>query len=271
MKIRSINILSLIMIGFVYLLGSCEEKDDYNFSDIEPVIFSITGPSPVPAHGLTDFPFRYHVPHRGGSTFEWSVSSILGRSATIVLDDEYSSIAYITFDQSSVEDLATISVTETTMGGKKSPVFTRDIVLDPFCPYDMDELVGEWTGTSGAHDPVLTASTTINLNQLAWEGLAGFVNFSWGENWTSGGGIAIMDFSCGDVVTIPNQKIGETDYPDVYRMEGEGTFDPETKTITLTYEVFYADGAASAGEFTTVLTKDGIKSVVVPAVIPEKN
>lgn len=256
MKNLSKILISLLM-GVLVFFSACEDDNDYDFDSIVPVVLSITGPGSVPAHGLLEFPTRYHVPHRGGSTFEWSVTRESGLGATIVLDEEFSSIAYITFDQSDDFDVATISVVETTMGGVTSEPGTRNIELEPFCPYDMDELVGEWTGTSGSHDEVLFASTTPNLNELRMTGLAGFVNFSWGETWTDGDGSAVLEFSCGDVVTIHYQWIGDSDFPDVYHMDGEGTFDPETKTIELSYVVYYT--GSSAGPIETTLTHSDAK------------
>ena len=251
MKSKSTILISVLM-GMLVFFSACEDDNDYDYDAIIPIVMDITGPGVVAAHGLTEFPTRYHVPHRGGSTFEWSVTTAGGRGATIVLDDQFSSIAYITFDQSDEADVATISVVETTMGGITSDPGTRQISLEPFCPYDMDALVGEWTGTAGAHDEVLHASKTANLNELRMTGLAGFVNFAWGEAWVEGDGSAVLEFSCGDVVTIHYQHIGDSDFPDVYHMDGEGTFDPDTKTIELSYVVYYT--GASSGPHETTLT-----------------
>jgi hypothetical protein len=271
MNIRLINLLGILLLGILIGFSSCEDDNDYDFSAIEPIISSLTGPNEVAAHGLTEFPTRYHVPHRGGSTFAWEIT---GHGGTFVLDERYSSIAYVTFNQSSNLTAATINVTETTMGGKTSPVFSREITLTPFCPYDMDALVGDWTGTAGAHDDELPATTTGNLNELRIGGLAGFVNFSWGENWTDGDGSCVLEFSCGENIAILPQWIGDTDFPDSYGIIGSGTFDPVNDVITLSYEVFYGwDGSSgtSAAEVETVLTKDGkVMSSRVIKPIPDK-
>lgn len=259
MKIKILNILSVMLLGMLLMFSSCEEKDDYDYNAIEPIITSIVGAPMVAAHGLQEFPTRYHVAHRGGSTFNWTVTSPAG-NAIIVKDSTYESIVYITFPQSSDTADATITVIETTMGGKVSPAFSRNIVLTPFCPYDMDALAGEWTGTSVDHDPVLVASATANLNELNITGLAGFVNFAWGENWTNGNGSCILEFSCGNLIDIAPQWIGDSDYPDVYGIIGGGTYDPVNETISLTYEVFYSwtgTGGSSAGVIETVLSRSG--------------
>jgi hypothetical protein len=256
MKMKHFNILTIMLFGLLVMFSACEDKDDYDYNAIEPIISSITGPGEVAAHGLVDFPTRFHVPHRGGSTFAWEVGGHGAQS--IVLDEDYPSVAYITFKQSSDTTAATITVVETTEGNKVSEPFSRDIVLTPFCPVDMDALTGEWVGTSPNNDDVLIAGTTGNLNELTIKGLAGFINFAWGENWTSGDGTALLDFRCGNLVVIEEQVIGETDYPDTYKMDGVGTFDFDNQTITLTYVVYYTGG--STGEIETTLTRAKMKN-----------
>lgn len=257
---KAIKYLNALLLPFIVLsltmFSGCSD-DDYDFNAIEPLVISMTGPAMVAAHGLIEFPSTYLVPHRGGSTFEWTVTSPAGNAA-IELDSKYQSIAYITFPQSSDTSSAIISVVETTMGGKKSPAFTKNIVLTPFCPYDMNALVGNWTGTAAQNDDPLTAIKTLNLNELIIKGLAGFINFSWGENWTVGDGSCLLEFSCGELITINRQKLGETDYPDTYFIEGSGTFDPVNVTMTLTYVVFYTGGNTSP--ITTTLSRSGVKS-----------
>lgn len=275
MKIKSINILSLIMIGFVILLGSCEEKDDYNFDGIDPIIFSITGPGTVAAHGLTDFPYRYHVPHRGGSTFNWSVTTLLGASATIVLDDEYPSIAYITFDQSSVEDVATISVTETTMGGKTSPVLTTDVTLTPFCPEDMEPWAGTWVSDNGLdHDELEVTVPPQTLNTLVIDGLLGWlVEISWAETWdpTQGGvGKTRIEFDCGNVIIVPEQLLGTTFEWGPYWISGEGTYDPEEMTMTIVYNIAWSQGGDVWNTFESNLEMGGTKSARINMEIPAR-
>jgi hypothetical protein len=66
-----------------------------------------------------------------------------------------------------------------------------------------------------------------------------------------------MKFSCGEEIVIEPQWIGDSDYPDVYGIKGSGTFDPNTKTIILTYDVAYGwDGSDGSwnGPWTTTLT-----------------
>lgn len=275
MKIKSINLLSLIMLGFVVMLGSCEEKDEYNYDAIDPIIFSITGPGTVAAHGLTDFPYRYHVPHRGGSTFSWSVSTLLGASANIVLDSEYPSIAYITFDQSSVEDVATIAVTETTMGGKTSPVFTTDINLTPFCPEDMAPWAGTWN--SDWYLDYEECEATVppqTLNTLVIDGILGtLVEVIWAENWIpdeGGEGETTVEFDCGNTINIPEQLLGTTYEWGDYWISGYGSYDPENMTMNIVYSIAWSQGGDIWNTFESNLTEAGKKSGRIIMDIPAR-
>ena len=142
---NKLPLILFFIIGACFLfLASCDEKDDYNYDGIEPLIKEIVGPGSTAAHGLTDFPATYSVPHRGGSTFQWSVTTLLGGGATIVKDEDFESIAYITFDESSVADVATITVVETTLGGKVSPAKTKEVTLSPFCQFNVDNFIGAY-------------------------------------------------------------------------------------------------------------------------------
>jgi hypothetical protein len=127
-----------------------------------------------------------------------------------------------------------------------------------FCDYPMEEYVGNWTGTSGSHSETVVAELGTEYNTIKVYGLADFVTSSWGESWVEGDGSCLMTFSCGDVVTIERQWIGDSDYPDSYYIEGSGTLDPEAKTITLVYEVFYTGDSVDGLE--TVLSLGGTKS-----------
>lgn len=259
MKNKILYILGLMLLSSLVVFNSCEEKDDYNYDNIEPVIFSISGPNPATAHGNDSYPFEYTVAHRGGSTYNWEIGG--DHNGTAVLDEEDPSIAYITFDQSSVNTAATITVTETTAGGKVSEPFSMDVDLLAFCPYPMEDYVGDYTGTApGNHAPTVEMVAEEGLNVIRAKGLAYFVPNTWGENWVTGDGSAVLEFGCGDVVNIYPQWIGDTDYPDSYGIAGSGTVDTDAKTITLNYDVSYGWSGTSGtvgASISTVLTLDG--------------
>lgn len=260
------SISFLVVIAFMF--SACEKSpidkanEDYNYSKIIPVVSAIAGPSTVAAHGLSEFPYTYSAPTRGGSTWAWTVTTLTGTGTAEITLEENGRIAKINFPQRSVVDTATISVIETTMGGVSSVAKTLKVALNAFCPYLWVDYAGNYTGTSGSHSDPVVFTATSDLNHFKVDGLADFVYTSWGESWTSGDGSCIASFSCGDVFTIQNQWIGDSDYPDVYTIDGSGTVDPVTKTISLVYSVYYASGG-SVDDITTVLTKSSAKGYKV--------
>ena len=251
--------LIVLLLGVIAItFNSCDEKDDYNYNNIEPVIFNISGPSPATAHGNTEFPVTYTVPYRGGSSFNWTIG---GNGGTFVQDEVFPSIVYVTFNQSSTPTSATITVTETTMGGKTSEPFSIDVALLGFCPYEMNDFIGDYTGTApGDHAPTVEMVAEHGLNVIRAKGLAFFVPDSWGENWVKGDGSCVLEFGCGDIINIYPQWIGDTDYPDAYGIEGTVSVDVDNKVINLDYTVYYGWSGTSgseAAEISTTLTLDG--------------
>lgn len=248
----------LLISTLILALSSCEEEVVYDFDGIEPIIFDIAGDAVATAHGNENYPFTYSVPHRGGSSYVWAVGGETG--GKVVQDESYPSIAYITFNQSSTPTSAVVTVIETTSGGKVSEPFSKDIRLQPFCPYNMDEYVGNYYGTSpGAHAPIVKFEAVDGLNVIRVYDLAYFIDLG-GEIWIEGDGSCLIEFGCGDIVTIPPQWIGDTNYPDAYGIYGDGTFNPETKTISLNYTICFGWTGSSGvvyAEISTVLTKDG--------------
>ena len=132
----------------------------------------------------------------------------------------------------------------------------------------MGDFVGNYSGTSaGNHAPTVELVAEHGLNVIRAKGLAYFVPNSWGENWVKGDGSCVLEFGCGDVVTIYPQWIGDTDYPDSYGIDGTGTVDVANKVINLDYTVYYGwsgGSGSTAAEISTTLTLGGkvIKSVV---------
>jgi hypothetical protein len=258
MKNKITRYISFFMASALILMAGCEKSDidkaneAYDFSKIVPIIKVIEGPASAPAHGQLDFPFIYTVPARGGSTFAWSlVDTKYG--GTIIVDPVRPFIAKIVYNQSDVDTAAIIRVVETSMGGIASEPKELNVKLTKFCPYNMNPFVGNLVGTSSANANPMIGAKTNNLNELKITGLAGFIQSSWGENWVVGDGSCVLKFSCGEVVTLERTKLGETDYPDTYFIEGSGTIDPVNNSITLTFKVFYTGG--STGFYTTTITK----------------
>lgn len=197
MKNKMSYIIVLLLGVIAVTFYSCEEKDDYDYNSIEPAIFEITGPSPVPAHGLTEFPTRYTVPHRGGSTYTWSVG---GHGGSVVQDETFPSIAYITFNQADAQTTASVTVTETTMGGK-SASFTRNISLNRFCLIP-DAIQGNYEEYEDGYtySPVVFTKDPTDAAGILIDGISG--------SWIAPGKMKItLDYCTGDI-TFMAQPIG---------------------------------------------------------------
>lgn len=256
--IKASLLFSFLALAFV-VFNSCEKEDDYDYSKIVPKVLGLSGPAEVAAHGLSEFPYTYDVTYfRGGSKLTWTVTTLSGQGQAVVTTFSEGTFenkrARIVFPQRSVGDEATITIVETTQGGVESQPFTYKVKLNPFCYYDVSTLAGNYSGTSWRHGDVVKMETTANLNELRVYNLANFVvdPDGWDENWIKGDGSCLLEVSCGDVVTIKKQWIGESDYPDDYSISGSGTIDMATKTINLTYIVHYTGGQTPA--INTVLT-----------------
>jgi len=114
--------ITAILAAILLVLPSCQDTrwdlaEDYDFSAIDPVVRGLTGPAEFAASGLA--PARYKVNARTGSTYAWTVTGANVESITTV--EGYPGWADVLYSQSSVDvDGVTVSVTETTSGGKTS-------------------------------------------------------------------------------------------------------------------------------------------------------
>ena len=227
----------------ILALTSCEEENNYNYDEIEPrLINGISGPKEAIATGFKKY--DYEVIHRGGSDYEWTVNNE-DMVLSINKNKEYPNQASILYAELHDSSKINITVKETTQGGKTASV-TDTVNLLPFCPYPMEEYTGKWvsSNTLSVADTVIVKATE-NRNQLRIQGLADFISSRWGERWVNGDGSCIIEFRCNDKVEIEKQWIGDTDYPDRYEIKGSGTVNTKAKTISLEYDIFYADGAGS--------------------------
>ncbi len=277
MKMKHFNILTIMLLGLLVMFSACEDKDDYDYNAIEPIIFQITGPTGIPAHGLSEFPYRYSVPYRGGSSYAWVIG---GHGGTFVVDETYPSIIYVTFNQAGVDTDATITTTETTKGGKESEPFSRTIDLTAFCPEDMAPWGGKWYSHNflgdddyGFTEPDVEVVTTA-LNTLKIYAFFDWVAVGfWEENWDplqGGAGNAIIEFDCNNTIKIDEQLLGVTFEWGPYWLWGTGTFDPNNETMVLNYSVGWSAGD-EWNSFTATYTRamPG-KGFSLSSVIPSK-
>lgn len=189
--------------------------------------------------------------YRGGSTYNWSVSGI---GATIE-QGALPNIVYITFDQSNVDVTATVSVTETTQGGKTSEAVTKTVNLLKFKAMDWSAFVtGTWSGTiTDQSDNVENVTISFVENEAPVDGVGSiifaatdgipeywdFVFENWGEVFQAGYGLE------GDVIVDFNLNTGSVGSgcvywgqtlpgPWDYWVSSNGSWDGITETIDFT-------------------------------------
>lgn len=269
MKNKISYFIVLLLSAMAVTFYACEDKDEYDYNAIEPILFNIAGPAATAAHGNPGFPATYSVAHRGGSTYQWVVG---GHGGSFVQDETFPSIAYITFNESSITTTATVTVTETTMGGKVSQPISRTVNLTPFCPVDMNAWAGAWSSNNflGANDfgssPVTASVVTNKLNTLKINNFFDWVAKGfWGENWipgSGGEGNAIIEFDCNNTIKIATQLLGTTFEWGPYWLWGSGTFNPTDKTMELNYFIGWNSTTAwnaFTAKLSTSTTKNGIE------------
>jgi hypothetical protein len=197
MKNKILAILGLFIV-FAIIFVTCEKppidkaNEEYDFSKIIPEIFNFSGPTVVFASGLNTY--QYSVLYRGGSTFNFTT---VGWDATIVPVENRPNVVDITWNQSSENRVAYVVCVETTMGGVSSDQDSLKVILNKFCPMDITEFVGTWTGqeTGDCQNAITvtfeagTEANTIVAN--ATNGIPEFLGCiftGWGETFQAGFG-----------------------------------------------------------------------------------
>ncbi|TFH39691.1 MAG: hypothetical protein E4G95_00405 [Bacteroidia bacterium] len=185
MKNRLFRYISFLMVTAMFFVASCQKtdieqaNDEYNFNKIVPVVQGITGPSNATQTFSENYSASYY---RGGSTWSWSAVG-----ATITSTSEDTRTVQLTFTSFGE---ATVTVTETTMGGITSDPFDKVIAVAEFCPMTRDDFLGTWTGTeagSTASDLTITFIAGSAANEIVAKATAGIPAFlggvftGWGE------------------------------------------------------------------------------------------
>ncbi len=254
MKYKILSAFGLIM-ATALIFSACTKSeiekanDAYDWSKVQPMIFSFSGPTTGAASGLAAV--KYSVAPRGGSTYTFETS---GHGSTIEIDEDWPHIAWVTWDQSSVDVDAMITVYETTAAGLSSDKDTLNVALGAFCPKDFTDFVGTWVGTETGHseiDPFTVTFVAGEGNTLVAEATAGTPAFlskvflGWGETFQAGhgneGDINLeIDLLTG-AVTIPNEYWGQTlPGPYDYRVHGGGSWSG-CGSFTMEFDVFMDD------------------------------
>ena len=227
----------------VSLLAACEKtpmekaQDAYDASQVVPVVLSTTGPSLV----LQTFSYDYSVDYfRAGSTWSWSAVD-----ATVSSVSQDTRTAKVLFDKLPASGKAQIKVVETTAGGVKSPEKVIEVNVNPFCPLPVEDFAGTWQGTDGAADETYPSTVTAVLegDKVVLTGLnEGFMDGFWGESIIAGGSCKVTVNPDGTLV-IPEQYFCETDYIDVYKIKGSGTWDNcgAKPTMKIDYDIWFPE------------------------------
>lgn len=244
------NRYKIIMLLFSALLvisgfNSCTEEDEYDYNAITPkVLGGIKGP----VLGIQTFTANYTIGyHRGGSTWNWSANE-----ATVKSVSEDTRTATIEFTQYPSDGKATVTVTETTMGGITSEPVNLEVTVKKYCPLTngVAGLVGTWSGTDGQGDYTFPSiiSSAVNGTNLSLTGVGvGFINDFWGEAVIAGGTINVT-INVDGTLTIPRQYIFTTEYegePYDYEIKGSGTWDNcgSSPKLLIDYDIYYAGEA----------------------------
>ncbi len=253
-----------VLLALALVFTSCTKEDDYDFNNYTPVIVGgVTGPASGFASGLA--PLTYSVVYRGGSTYAWSVTGI---DATITAG-ALPSIALITFAQSDVDVNATITVTETTQGGKTSEAVTKAVSLKKFKAMTRDEFLGDWTGTENGDPITLTAvagPTATSITFMPTDGLPALMAplfTGWGERFqpefAPAGAITVeLDLNTGGA-SIEHYWGQTLPGPYDYWISGSGLWSGVDKSLNLDYVLHWAPGYATNYNASTLSVNKVVK------------
>lgn len=266
------KILGLLII-IAMVVAACKKSDveksqeDYDYNTIEPIVYSITGPTVTAASGLA--PVTYLATPRGGSTYKWEV---VGHGAKITPQNP-SFNADILFDQSDVDKDIQVICTETTSGGKVSDPYTLNVTITKFKPMTFDEFLGTWDCvetdeggnvfnftlelTAGPMENTLLFPVTDGTPAL----MSNLFANEWGESFQAniapGGNLyATVNLQSGAVDFICDYFGQTVPGPWDYWFSGEGTWEGFNKTMTITYGLQWDDACdADYNLSTVVMTK----------------
>lgn len=234
---------TIVLALVVSLFNSCETppieaaQEAYDYNKIQPKVLGVTGPSIVIQTFTGEFTLNYH---RGGSTWNWSAEN-----ATVESVSEDTRVATLRFNEYPADGTATITVTETTMGGLTSEPVSVEVTVQKYCPLQngVADLAGHWTGTGTDGYPA-DITTVVSGSDLEVSGLSeDFIQDWWGEKILEGGSFK-MTVNVDGTMTIPRQYIYTTEWdgaPYRYEIEGSGTWDNcgATPSMTIEYDIYY--------------------------------
>lgn len=239
-KMRNKVIFTIALVLVVSLFNSCETppieaaQDAYDYNSIIPDVLGMTGPGIAIQTFTADYTINYY---RGGSTWNWTAEN-----ATVESVSDDSRIATIRFTN---DGSATVTVTETTMGGKTSEPVSLSVTVQKYCPLanGAADLVGSWSGTNTDGYPCEVA-VTLSGSNLNIAGLSkDFIQDWWGETIIEGGSFN-MTVNIDGTLSVPRQYIYTTDWngdPYRYEIAGSGTWDNcgSKPAMIIDYDIYY--------------------------------
>jgi hypothetical protein len=247
-----------LTIAAVMLFTSCgetymeEHQNAYKATDVVPIVLGVTGPTTVMQTEIKTYTPSYN---RAGSTWSWSTSGATLQSVSS--DTRTATVEFNTYPPSGI---ATITVSETTSGGIKSPDKIIDIAVIRFCEFDINNFTGAFSCDEAGYgiyavnftkDPVL-ANTIINDNFWDWAAPGAVIKYT-----LSG------DFD--QIVTVPRQDF---EFGDGYVgwVEGSGIYDGCDYTMTVNYIVYY-----EGDEYATYQTFSPAKKGMIYPILQKKS
>jgi hypothetical protein len=213
------------------LLTSCgetyieENENAYSASDVVPIVFSVTGPTSVYQTEVRTYTPAYS---RAGSQWTWSV---VGADLQSVSADTRT--ATVEFKTIPAGGKATVTVSETTSGGTKSPDKVIEVSVNAFCAFDINNFIGAFDCDEAGYGvypvnftkhPAL-ANTIVNDNFWDWAAPGAVIYYTLSGNFL-------------ETVTVPKQ---DYEFGDGYVgwVEGSGKYDGCAHTMVVDYIVFY--------------------------------
>jgi len=219
MKKRILSALG-ILLAFLFILSSCgkteieQSQEDYNYNKIIPVVWDgIQGSATAIKTNTLTYSLNYY---RGGSTWAWSAVG----AQVVPIEGSNGNEVDIFFDQDSIEldGPVTITVVETTMGGKKSEPATKEVMVSPFVitVSGPDEAVasGAWTSVfSTPHDVGATyAWSVIGATGTLTDNNDGTADVLWDLSATDIAGVGIRCVK----TYVGLQSVPDTAYIDLF-------------------------------------------------------
>ncbi len=144
---------NIIIVIFIMVCWSCVDEKDYDFNSVIPGKQVITGDSILQGNGASRYIF-YAIP-RGGSSYKWELVS----GPASIKNDSARAFLVSLVTKSNTDTFVTIKVTETTQGGQIGSPTTKTLVVQKFCEFDIDALVGNFVSNAYEYDKLSLLSS----------------------------------------------------------------------------------------------------------------